>query len=149
MANILEYGGHGMSRNRASKAELLKRRQEVQELIIQGHPKSFIVDRLAEQYKTSKRAIQEDMRLVAKDWQDKAPEESQLMRNRYEERLEWLFCEAAGKGHIKVALEVQKEIHKLNGLYKEKNEKEETIPQFINVSKRSDLKVVGNDPEEH
>ena len=136
-----------MPKNRASKAELIKRRQEIQELLIQGHKKSFIVDRVAEQYKTSKRAIQEDIRLIAKEWAEAAPEESAELRNKYGERLEWLFCEAAGKGHIKVALEVQKEINKLNGLYKEKDTETDKMPEFINIGRRSPLKVVNGDDE--
>lgn len=136
-----------MPRNRSSNAELIKRRQEVQELLIQGHKKSFIVDRLAEQYKTSKRAIQEDIRFIAKEWAETAPTQTQEMRNMYAERLEWLFCEAAGKGHVKVALEVQKEINKLNGLYKVNEDHEEKMPEFINIGRRSQLKVVDGSDE--
>lgn len=136
-----------MPRNRASKAELIKRRQEIQELLIQGHKNSFIVERMAEQYKTSARAIQEDIRLIAKEWAESNPQESQELRNKYAERLEWLFCEAAGKGHVKVALEVQKEINKLNGLYKETDTTEKSMPEFINIGRRSKLKVVDGSNE--
>lgn len=131
-----------MSRNRASQAELVARREEIQELILEGHTQQFIVDRMAEQWKTSKRAIQEDIRLIGKMWQEKVQETTQRMRNRYNERLELMFKKAFGMGQFKTALEIQKEIHKLNGLHSEKEEKKDEAPQIINVGRRSNLKMI-------
>ena len=46
-------------------------------------------------------------------------------------------------GHIKVALCIQQEIHKLNGVYIQKDaDNADNMPQFVNISKRSKLKVV-------
>lgn len=135
-----------MPRNRASKAELTKRRNEIKKLLIEGHEKTFIVDRMADQFKTSQRAIQEDIRIIGKEWAEAAEKDTKELKTKFEERLEWLFCEAAGKGHVKVALEVQKEINKINGLYKEKEEHQEKIPEII-VSRRNQLKVVNGENE--
>lgn len=134
-----------MSRNRASRAQLTQRRKEIQELIIQGHTKTYIIDSMSEKWKTSKRAIQEDINIIGKEWAEKAPEETQKLRNKYEERLEWLFCEAAGNGQLKTALDIQKEIQKLNGVNKADEDEATKIPEFINIGRRSSLKVVGDD----
>lgn len=135
-----------MARNRASQAELQKRRLDIQKMILQGTPTITIVEEMAKQYKTSKRAIQEDMRLIAKEWQERADEETRVMKNRYLERLELLFHEAISKGQVKIALEVQKEIHKFTGHYNDKEETEVEMPKFINVAVRpSSLKIIGND----
>lgn len=131
-----------MSQNRASKASLIERRQQVQELILHGHNNQFIVDRLSEEFKTSKRAIQEDIRIIGKAWQEKEPEIRQQKRNMYADRLQLLFSEAFGKGNIKIALEIQKEIHKLDGIYIDDKESESTMPQFVEMGIRQPLKVV-------
>lgn len=139
-----------MSRNRASQAELVARREEIQELILEGHTNTFIVDRMAEKWKTSKRAIQEDIRLIGQQWLEKAQENTQKMRNRYEERLELMFKKAFALGQFKTALAIQQEIHKLNGLYKEKEDNKDNAPQIINIGRKSPLKMVeGSDDTEH
>lgn len=136
-----------MSRNRASKAELLQRRQKVQEYILHGHNNQFIIDTLSEEFKTSKRAIQEDIRIIGKEWKEKDPDIIQQKRNMYYDRLQLLFNEAFGKGHIKVALEVQKEIHKLDGIYQDEKEDKDTMPKFVNIGRKSPLKVVDGTDE--
>lgn len=139
-----------MSRNRATQAELIKRREEIQQLILKGVSSIDIQAAMSKKWETSKRAIADDMRAIAKEWEEKASETTQLMRNKFADRLEMLLNKALEEGHIKTALEVQKEIHKLNGVYKEKETSEEVTPKFINVSKRSSsLKVVGQDDEKH
>lgn len=136
-----------MSKKRATQAELIKRREEIQQLILKGVSGSDIQEQMSIKWETSKRAIADDMRSIAKEWEDKATETTQLMRNKYADRLEMLLNKALQEGHIKTALEVQKEIHKLNGMYKEKEAAEDKAPQFIKVSKRS-LKVVGEEDEQ-
>lgn len=139
-----------MSRKRATQAELIKRREEIQQLILKGVSGVDIQESMSKKWDTSKRAIAEDIRAIAKEWEDKASETTQLMRNKYADRLEMLLNKALEEGHIKTALEVQKEIHKLNGVYKEKETTEDNAPKFINVSKRnSGLKVVGEDDQKH
>lgn len=139
-----------MSRNRASQAELVARREEIQELILEGHTRNFIVDRMAEKHKTSKRAIQEDIRLIGKMWQERMQETTQKMRNKYEERLELMFKKAFALGQFKTALAIQQEIHKINGLYKEKEDNKDEAPQIINIGRKSALKMVeGADDTEH
>lgn len=132
-------------RNRASKAQLIVRREEVQKLILQGHTHAEIVEMAEKYFKTTKRAIQEDLRLIAKEWAKRAPEQMLTMRNKYADRLELLFNEAIGKGHVKVALAVQQEIHKLNGLYQQKEEQKDEMPKIVNIGRKSKLKVVSDD----
>lgn len=135
-----------MSRNRAGRAELIKRREEIQHLILNGHNTSEIVDMMSEKWKTTKRAIQEDLLKISKAWQERAPEETLKMRNKYADRLELMYNEAMTKGNLKIALEIQKEIHKLNSVYHEKETVNESeMPKFINISKRNSLKVVGGE----
>ncbi len=129
-------------RNRASKAQLLLRREEVQKLILQGHTSSEIVEMAEPHFKTSKRAIQEDLRLIGKEWAARAPEKILTMRNKYQDRLELLFNEAISRGRVKEALAVQQEIHKLNNVYQQKEKEEETGPKFINVGRKGQLKIV-------
>lgn len=128
--------------SRATQAELIKRREEIQQLILKGIRGSEIQETMSEKWKTSKRAIAEDMRTIAKDWQEKAIEDNQLMRNKYSDRLELMLQQALQDNNLKIALEVQKEIHKLNSMYKDKETKEDKIPEFINIGRRSQLKVV-------
>lgn len=136
-----------MSTNRASKAELIKRREEIQQLILSGMNSVNIQEAMSQKYNTSKRAIAEDMRSIAQDWENRAEETNQLMRNKYLDRLEMLFNTAMEQGHVKTALEIQKEINKLNSLYREKDTGEQELPKFVNISKRGALKVVGDDAE--
>ena len=136
-----------MSRKRATKAELIKRREEIQQLILKGLNASDIMERMAEKWNTSERAIKEDLSWVAKQWEEQATESTQLMRNKYAERLELLFNRAWEDGHLKTCLEIQKEISKLNGMYKEKETDDAKLPEFVNISKKSELKVVGGKDE--
>jgi hypothetical protein len=99
-------------------------------------------------WETSKRAISEDMRSIAEEWAEKSSENTQLMRNKYEARLEMLFNRALLKDQIKSALEIQKEISKLNGLYKDSDDKNDELPKFVNVSRKNDLKVVGGNGDD-
>jgi len=131
-----------MPRNRANKAELIKRREEIQQLIVQGLTNYDILEAMSIKWKTSKRAIQDDISTIAKEWQKREPEETALMRNKYADRLEYMFNEAMSKGHVKVALEVQKEIHKLNGMYVGEKEDANTMPEIINISKKPKLRAV-------
>lgn len=137
-----------MSRNRATQAELIQRREEIQQLILSGMTSTQIQEQMSVKWETSKRAIAEDMRVIADEWEDKASENTQLMRNKYEARLEMLFNRALLKDQIKSALEIQKELSKLNGLYKDKEDLENNVPKFVNVSRRNDLKVVGGNEDE-
>lgn len=137
-----------MSKNRATQAELIARRQEIQRLILAGVTGIDIQNTMSEKWKTSKRAIAEDIRQISKDWQEKEPTQTQLMKNKYMARLEMLLNEALQEKHIKTALEIQKEIHKLNGLYNDNNEKEVEMPKFVKVSRKNKLKVVGDDDSE-
>lgn len=129
---------------RSPAAILVKRREEIQQLILEGFTGSHIVDTMSEKWKTTKRAIQEDLRQIGKDWAERAPEQTQKMRNQYADRLEMMFLSAIGKNNLKVALEIQKEIHKLSGLYAEKEKDQDKIPDFIQIGRRSPLKVVGD-----
>lgn len=131
--------------SRATNSELIKRRQEIQQLILKGLTSSDIQEQMSVKWKTSSRAIAEDMRNIAKDWQEQKTEDSQLMRNKYAERLELLFNKALEADNVKAALDVQKEIHKLNDIYKDVEEEKDKIPEFINIGRRSPLKVVSDD----
>lgn len=138
-----------MSKKRATQAELIARREEIQQLILKGVSGVQIQELMAEKWDTSKRAIAEDIRAISKEWELKATENTQLMRNKYADRLEMMLEKAIASGQIKTALEVQKEIHKLNGLYKEKESSVDTTPKFINVSKRSTSVQVDEDDQKH
>lgn len=129
---------------KSSKAQVTKRREEVQKMIVSGAHYQTICKEMAEKWETSKRAIQDDIRLVNKEWQEAAEESKQLLRNKNKERLELLFHSAILKEQYKAALEIQKEINKLDGLYKEV-ETEEKQPEIIKIGRKSDLKVVGEE----
>ena len=137
-----------MSRNRATQATLIKRREEIQQLILSGMTGTEIQEQMSKKWETSKRAIAEDIRSISKEWQEKVPEQTNAMKNKYMDRLEMLMNRALTEGHIKTALEIQKEINKLNGLYNEKEQEKTKMPEFISVKRRSQLKVVGEDEGE-
>lgn len=133
-----------MPRNRASKAELETRREEIQQLIVNGTTNRAICQIMSEKYKTSKRAIQEDIRKIGKDWAESLTEDQKELRGLYQERLDMLFQAAIDDGNIRAALEVQKEIHKLNAIYHKNEEKADEAPKFINIGRKSPLKVVND-----
>jgi hypothetical protein len=133
---------------RATQAELIARRKEIQELILSGVNSVDIVENMAEKWKTSKRAIAEDIRAISKEWQEVAPQETQAMKNKFMDRLEMLLNKALGADQIKTALEIQKEINKLNGLYSEKDKDETVVPEMIRVKKRS-ATLVETDEQQH
>jgi len=129
---------------RATNAELVARRQEIQQLILKGVNSQDIVDEMVKKWETSKRAISEDIRAIHKEWQETAPAQTQENRNKYKDRLEMLFNKSLESGMLKTALDVQKEINKLDGLYAEKEKDEDTSPEFVKVTRRN-LSVVGED----
>lgn len=138
-----------MSRKRATQAELIKRREEIQQLILRGVNSSDIVKDMAEKWDTSPRAISEDIRAIKKEWEVTAAENTQLMKNKYDQRLEMLFNKALSEGQYKTALEIQKEISKLNGLYKEKEADENQMPEIIRVKRRSATVVTDDNEQQH
>jgi site-specific DNA-adenine methylase len=132
---------------RATQAELVARRQEIQQLILKGVNSQDIVENMVKKWETSKRAISEDIRAIHKEWQETAPAQTQANRNKYKDRLEMLFNKSLESGMLKTALDVQKEINKLDGLYAEKEKDEDNTPEFVKVTRRN-LSVVGED-EKH
>lgn len=136
-----------MAKKRATKAELIKRREEIQQLILKGVNATDIQKIVGDKWGASPRAVREDLKWIREQWEQSALESTQLMRNKYAERLELLFNRAWSDGHLKTCLEIQKEISKLNGMYKEKETDDSKLPEFINVSKKGELKVVGGEDE--
>jgi hypothetical protein len=130
---------------KSTKAELIKRREEVQSLILAGHMPTEISSIISTKYNVKKRVVSEDMREVAKAWEAKADESKQLSRNKFLDRLEHMFQVALQAGNIKNALEIQKEINKISGLYQE-SKSENTAPQFITLKSRDALTVVPKVP---
>lgn len=120
---------------RASKAELVKRREEVSDMILEGVKKSTICDVLSVKWKTSKRAISEDIRELGAQWKEAEEGNRNENKNKNLARLEMLFNMALDKGQIKTALEIQKDINKLQSLYEIVHAENET-PKFITLKKR-------------
>jgi hypothetical protein len=56
-----------MSRSRAGKAELIRRREEIQRLILVGTTTTEILDTMSLKWKTTRRAIQDDLMKIGKD----------------------------------------------------------------------------------
>lgn len=126
---------------KSTKGELLMRREAVQELMLQGKTPTEISTIISEKYKIKKRLVVADMNEIAKSWAAKEDETRPLIRNKFLERLEHLFKIALEAGNLKNALEVQKEINKISGLYNEATSKEEP-PKFITLKARDGLSVV-------
>lgn len=132
---------------RATQAELSARRKEIQELILQGVSSADIVEQMVTKWQTSNRAIREDMRYINAVWQETQPEEIQKNKNKNLERLEMLFNKALDKDQFKTALDIQREINKLQGLYNESDASEKELPKMIRVSKRQPVKIEDNGTE--
>ena len=134
-----------MRAKKASKAELIKRREEIRRLILQGTEKTSIIEEMAKKHDTSTRAIREDIRIIGKKWESAEPELVKKSKNKYLERLEMLLHKALQEDKLKVALDIQKEINKISGLYQEKEkDAEEVRPTIIKVGKKPTLKAVEN-----
>lgn len=126
---------------KSTKGELIMRREAVQELMLQGKTPTEISSIISEKYQIKKRVVVADMHEIAKAWAAKEDETRPLIRNKFLERLEHLFKIALEAGNLKNALEVQKEINKISGLYTETASKEEP-PKFITLKAREGLSVV-------
>lgn len=127
---------------KSTKGELIMRREFVQDLMLKGHTSTEITAIVSEKYQIKKRVVLEDIREVSKAWASKNEESRPLLRNKFLDRLELLFQTAVSEGNIKNALEIQKEINKITGLYQE-TKQEQTPPQFITLTARdSGLSVV-------
>lgn len=135
---------------KSTKGELIMRREFVQDLMLKGHSPQEICSIVSEKYAIKKRVVTEDMQQVAKSWAVRAEESRPLTRNKYLDRLELIFNTALAAGNLKQALETQKEINKISGLYQE-TKAAETPPQFITLKPRGEgLAVVpkaSNDSE--
>jgi hypothetical protein len=134
--------------NRATNAELAARRKEIQELIIRGVNSRDIKDQMAAKYNTSRRAIAEDLRVIAKEWESVGEESRVLNRNKALDRLQMLYNMALEKEKIGDSLNILKEIHKLEGLYEEKEKEENKIPDFVKIGVVAPLKKVAGDDSE-
>lgn len=125
---------------KSTKSELIMRREFVQDLMLKGHMQSEICSIVSEKYSIKKRVVLEDIREISKAWASKADESKPLIRNKFLDRLEQMFQTAFSAGNLKNALEIQKEINKISGLYQE-SQAEQQPPQFITVKAR-ELSVV-------
>jgi hypothetical protein len=126
---------------KSTKGELIMRREFVQDLMLKGHTQTEISTIVSEKYGIKKRVVLEDIREVTKSWASKAEESRPLMKNKFLDRLELMFATALTAGNIKSALEIQKEINKISGLYQE-TQSETQAPQFITIKPRESLSVV-------
>ena len=126
---------------KSTKGELIMRREAVQELMLQGKTPTEISTIISEKYGIKKRVVVGDMHEIAKMWAAKEDETRPLIRNKYLDRLEHLFKIALEAGNLKNALEVQKEINKISGLYAEKPANDQP-PQFVTLKPRDGLSVV-------
>lgn len=132
-----------MSKTRSTKAEIIKRREEIQQLIIKGYKNTEIQRNMAEKWNTTERVIADDMRDIAKDWQEKDVDTKHFLRNKYIDRLEFMYNLAMENSKLRDALDIQKEINRVQNVYAE-DVKAEEKPKFISLSKKN-LKAVGSD----
>jgi hypothetical protein len=116
--------------NRATNAELKARRKEIQELIVRGVSAKEIKDSMSAKWNTSHRAIADDIRAINKEWEEMGEENRALNRNIAIERLSNLLLQSE---KVNDALNVLKELHKIQGLYEEKEKEENKIPDFIKI----------------
>lgn len=126
---------------KSTKGELIMRREFVQDLMVKGHTQTEITTIVSEKYGIKKRVVLEDIREVTKAWASKSEESKPLVRNKFLDRLEHMFNVALNAGNIKNALEIQKEINKISGLYQEVKADNQP-PQFITLKPRDGLSVV-------
>lgn len=135
-------------KNRSTYAELQARRKEIQDLILRGVRAVDIKESMAAKYNTSARAIAEDLRAIYKEWEDQAEETRVLNRNKAIDRLQLLYTMALENNKVNDALNILKEIHKLEGLHENKEKEETKIPEFVQIGvKKPKLKAVGDDDE--
>lgn len=137
-----------MEQNRATKAELTARRKEIQELIVRGMSAQGIKDAMAAKYNTTHRAIAEDLRAIAKEWEEQGEESRVANRNKAIERLQMLYTMALDQGKVNDCLNILKEIHKVEGIYQEKEKEENKIPEFVKIGVVKPLKASGDDVDE-
>ncbi len=132
-----------MSKTRSTKAEIIVRREEIQQLIIKGYKNTEIRRNMADKYNTTERVIADDMRDIATEWQEKDADTKHFLRNKYIDRLEYMYNLAMENSKLRDALDIQKEINRVQNVYAEDVTAKEK-PKFISLSKKN-LKAVGSD----
>lgn len=120
-----------------TKAQITRRREEVQMLLIDGWSARRIREELSKKHRCSPRSIAEDIRLINKEWEAAADVNKKQARNKYLDRLEHMFETALSSDNLKQALDIQKEINRLSGLYNN-DEAAQELPKFISIKSKDD-----------
>lgn len=132
-------------RNRATTAELTQRRKEIQDLIIRGVRNIEIQEKMSAKWNTSKRAIYEDIRAIGKEWEAQGEQNRVMNRNKAIDRLQDLYQMALANEKVNDALNILRELHKIEGLHDHKEKEENKIPEFVKIGVVKPLKAAGDD----
>jgi hypothetical protein len=119
---------------RATKKEKYMRTVEVMNLMLKGWREPEIVEHLQRKWSIKSEVnIRRYIQAAFKEWVRNEAKNNSALREKYLDRLEMLFRSAVEKEHIKIALEVQKEINELSGMYIETKD-ERNAPEIITIS---------------
>lgn len=128
---------------RSTKRELYMRRVRVVELLLKGKNRDQIINTIKEEFKVGKGTITNDLKVVEQEMTNKPLPKIDLVRTKSLDRLEMLFENAVSKGHLKTALDIQKEIDKVSGLHNPEAKSDDGPKIFtVEEKKKTDMRLV-------
>lgn len=128
---------------RSSKRQIYMRRVRVVELLLKGKTKDQILQIMKDEYKVGKGTITNDIKVVELEMTKKPLPKLELARNKSLSRLELMFESAMTKGHLKVALDIQKEIDKVSGIHNPETKSNDGPKIFtIEEKKTHDIRLI-------
>lgn len=126
-----------MARKRVGKMEAYMRKVRIERMLCQGYWESEIKNLLSEEWKCTKANVHKYIQDVKADWKKIDRLDPEELRPKFLKRLEMMFQQAYDAKHLKVALEIQKEINKLTAMYNQAVDEQEPI-EVITISERSE-----------
>lgn len=129
---------------RISKKDKYMRGIRIEELMFLGHTKEEVVRVVAAEFGVAETTVVAHMNRVIDQWGKQRREKIPASRHKYLSRLEMMFRDAWAKGNMKVALDVQKEINRLAGLYDEEKKDVAKIEAIV-IREESQKDVIGQD----
>lgn len=128
---------------KATKLELYKREIEIIRMINEGYAKDTMCEELSVKFNCSTRSISDQHRSILKNVMKLADEDRDILRATIMLRNDEIYRKAVTERKYKTALDANVAQAKLGGLF-EAVIGESKAPEFIEVSERAPLKVVGN-----
>jgi hypothetical protein len=122
-------------KKRATKTEQERRLDDIEELLLKGHKESEVVKMLSLRWNCGAANVRKYIRDLKQTWEKLETAPRAQLKVKYTRRLEELFKEALVGKSLKIALEIQKEINRIEGMYEPSKENKPPI-QVLAISEQ-------------